>query len=239
MQIKRQVESSLDVLSNIIIFFLVLSYGFLSSEYKVLWIKQNQVKPQWDHFVTPLTTCWRLCKQQCAQRRKRAIKAMDLTFPTLQNFPAWVIIGQAQTICMESYLPFITSSCTIQIVIGLNKRSSHLGPHLWLKIVQIYLNKTYILFNHRPKKPNEILRATITFSQKDLKKSLKRHVSQRASSPLLERKQKHSPTIELMEGPAPIPSDEKNLTINFHQFLEKKNRRKTYSLLNKSKDPSK
>ncbi len=97
--------------------------------------------------------------------------------------------------------------------------------------------------NQRPKKPNEILRATITFSQKvfsqkDLKKSLKAHVSQTASSPLLERKQKHSPTIELMEGPAPIPSDEKNLTINFYQFSEKKIRKKTHSLLIKSKDPS-
>jgi hypothetical protein len=139
---------------------------------------------------------------------------------------------------MYSYLPFITSWRTIQILIGLNKRCSHLVPHLWLKIVQIYLNTNYILFNHRPKKPNEILRATITFSQKDLKKSLKRQDSQRALSPLLERKQKHSPTIELMEGPAPIPSDEKDLIINFHQFLEKKNRRKTHSLLNKSKDPS-
>jgi hypothetical protein len=111
-------------------------------------------------------------------------------------------------------------------------------PHLWLKIVQIYLNKNYILFNHRPKKPIDFLRVTITFSQKDFLKSLKLHVSQTALSPFLERKQKHSPTIELMEGPALIPSDEKNLTINFHQFLEKKNRRKTHSLLNKSKDPS-
>jgi hypothetical protein len=102
---------------------------------------------------------------------------MDLTFPTLKNFPTWVIIGQGQTIWKYRYLPFITSSCTKQILIGLNKRSSHLVAHLSVKIVQIYLNKNYILFNHRPKEPNEILRATITFSQKDLEKSLKWHVS--------------------------------------------------------------
>jgi hypothetical protein len=153
----------------------------------IKFCESNKIK--WNHSGITLWHLWPrdedFANSNVPKGRKRAIKAMDLTFPTLQNFLTWVIIGQAQTIWMCSYLPFITSSCTIQILIGLNKRSSHLVPHLWLKIVQIYLNKNYMLFNHIPKKPNEILRATITFSQKDLKKSLKQHVSQRASSPLL------------------------------------------------------
>jgi hypothetical protein len=91
--------------------------------------------------------------------------------------------------------------------------------------------------NQRPKKPNEILRATITFSQKDFKKSLKAHVSQTTSSPLLERKQKHSRTFELMEGPAPIPSDEKNLMINFYQFSEKKIRKKNSQFIDQKQGP--